>query len=114
MVFLEWIVLLNPHVFASRPWDLSAWVEHGTWLLESSLMLVTAEMWEQAGACISWLQHLGERGFGCLEVHFLSQKKNVGHPFPGREAQEFDWRLPNAGRGTKRSTWPTVKDAAAS
>lgn len=36
MVFLEWIMLFNPHVFASRPWDLSAHVEHGMWLLESS------------------------------------------------------------------------------
>lgn len=56
----------------------------------------------------------GERGFGCLEACFLSQKKNIRDPFPGREAQELDWRLPKVGRGTKRNTWPTLKDAVAS
>lgn len=44
MGLLEWIVLLNPHGFASRPWDLSVCMEDGIWLLESTLMLVTVEM----------------------------------------------------------------------
>lgn len=69
MVFLDWIVLLNPPGFASRPWGLSAHVKRGMWLSEGSLVLVTADV--RAGRSISWLQQLGERALG-LEARFLS------------------------------------------
>lgn len=80
MVFPEWIVLLNPHGFASRPWDLPTCVEHGMWPLESSLMLVrdvrTGRSTHQLAAASA-----GE-GFWMPGGTFLKSKEKCWGPFP--------------------------------